>query len=363
MSLDPTEIRPAYTPPLQETLDPATQSLAQALNLSFKILQGIMILLVILFLSSGIFVVEQNQEAMVLRFGQIQGSLADRILKPGLHYSFPYPLSQVIKIPTHEIKLHDGDLEIMNDFWYEDDPKIQKVQPTLDPELEGYLLTGDVNIIHAQWQLRYIISDSYSYYVKWNNAEELLRHIICNCMVKATAGCKIPDDAVLGNLIDKIAPEVKEMAQEQLDSLQTGIKIQGLALVHIVPPRQVKDVFDSVLKAKTEQDRQIAEARNYSEQIIARATGEKAELLAKAQNYALQICKETESDARYFENLLAQQHHHGIFQEQQYQLTIENLNRKIQEIFLYANQIPDRELRLQLNRNPDLYRIQAPKED
>lgn len=347
----------------QESLDHANQSLAQALTLSFRILQGIMILLVVLFLSSGVFIVDQNQEAMVLRFGQVQGSLADRILRPGLHWALPYPLSEVIKIPTHEIKLSDNGSETMNDFWYEVDPKAKQLATNLDPELDGYCLTGDANIIHCQWQVRYIISDPYSYYIQWSDVEQLLRYTICNCIVKVTASCKIPNDAVLGNLIDKIGPEVKELAQQQLDALQTGIKIQGFAVTQVVPPRQIQEAFDSVLKAKIEQEKKIAEANNYYEQVVARADGEKAEILAKARNYALQIYKETESDARYFESLLAQHNNHEIFQEQQYQQVIENLNQKVQEIFLYANQIPERELRLHLNRNPDLYRIQAPKED
>ncbi len=347
-----------------ESLDPASQSLAEALNLSLKILKGIMILLVILFLSSGIFTVEQNQEAMVLRFGKIQGSLVDRVLKPGLHWTWPYPFSEVIKVPTHEIKLMDGESDIMNDFWYQEDIKATSKVETLDPEFDGYCLTGDVNIIHCRWQLRYLITDTYLYHVKHSDCAKVIHSVICNCILKVISNCTIPEDAVLGNLIDKIGPEVKKLAQNQLDSLETGIEIQGFAVVQVVPPRQVQEVFDSVLKAKAEQDRKIAEANNYYEQLINRAIGEKAEIIAKADNYALQIQKEAESDASYFKSLLLSNVDQSpIFRERHYQQIVEKLNEKLQEIFLFANKVSEREVRIHLNRNPDLYRIQAPKED
>ncbi len=347
-----------------DLLDPANQALAQALQLSLQVLKGIMVLLVLLFLSSGIFIVQQDQEAMVISFGKIQGTLANRILKPGLHWTWPYPLSEVIRMPTNEMKLLVEDSDMMQDFWYDTTSKSTAIVETLDPELDGYCLTGDANIIHCQWQVRYIIIDPYLYYSQSTLPEDLLHSIVCSSIVKVSAQCTIPEDAVLGNLIDKIGPAVKEMAQKKLDELQLGIKIQGFALAHLVPPRQVQEVFESVLKAKTEQDKKIAEAQNYYEQITAKAIGEKAELLAKSANYALQVEKEAQSDAADFRNVLNLPKEHAfIFHTRHYQQVIEKLQEKVREIFLFANEAEERELRLQLNRNPDLYRIQAPKED
>ena len=58
---------------MQSPLDAAQQSLGDALRTSFKILKLAIIVLVILFLASGAFVVEQNEQAIVWRLGKPAG--------------------------------------------------------------------------------------------------------------------------------------------------------------------------------------------------------------------------------------------------------------------------------------------------
>ena len=66
-------------------LDAAGKSLAEALRVSFLILKLIMAVLVVLFITSGIFRVQENEKALVLIFGEIQGTGEEqRILGPGV---------------------------------------------------------------------------------------------------------------------------------------------------------------------------------------------------------------------------------------------------------------------------------------
>ena len=72
----------------EEPFDPANQSLSDALRASFRILQFIMIIVLIFFLASGMFQVDQKKEEVVLlRFGEIQG-----VYKEGIHWGWPYPV-------------------------------------------------------------------------------------------------------------------------------------------------------------------------------------------------------------------------------------------------------------------------------
>ncbi|MBP7020645.1 MAG: protease modulator HflK [Planctomycetes bacterium] len=346
-------------PNSQEEMDSAGSSLLEALNLSFRILKGIMVLLLILFLSSGIFTVDQNEEAMILRFGKVQGTKADRILKPGLHWTWPYPLSDIIRIPTGK----EHTLTIKS-FWYHEsmDTKSSKIPESLDPEVDGYCITGDANIIHYQWQVRYLITDPYLYHTRFKDPENMLESIVASSIVKTTATFEVHD--ALRNKIDDLRSKVKEDSQEVLDKLECGISLQGVVVPQVVAPRQVQDAFQEVIRAKTEFDKKIDEARNYQKQILNIAEGEQAEILAKAHNDALQIQKELESQSGYFQNLI--QHYDqntAIFIEQHYQNIIEELTAKIKELFIFTNKVPKRELQLQFNSNPDIYRIGAPKED
>ena len=77
--------------PAGDELGAAEKSLSEALRISFVILKVIMLVLVIFFLISGFRTVGSDELALVLRFGKIRGVGENRILKPGLHWVFPYP--------------------------------------------------------------------------------------------------------------------------------------------------------------------------------------------------------------------------------------------------------------------------------
>jgi len=86
--------------PADDGLDAAGRSLSEALRISFIILKVIMIVLVVAFLASGFETVGPDEQALVLRFGKIQGVGEDRLLGPGLHWILPYPIDEIVKIPV-----------------------------------------------------------------------------------------------------------------------------------------------------------------------------------------------------------------------------------------------------------------------
>lgn len=353
----------AVPKPLEERIwDPASDSLAEALNLCMKILKIVMVLLVLLFLGSGIFTVEHNEVAMVLRFGKVQGTMADRIIRPGLRWNWPYPFSEVVKIaagPTHSI--------ILEDFWYYappapllEKPSKEKAPRTLDPELDGYCLTGDTNIIHSRWQVRYKIRDAYEYAAKVKEPEMLLRYVLCQSIVEVSAYFT-GQDAISRS--DELRHLVEGKAKERLVRMEMGMELEGMDILQISPPRQVREAFESVVRTKMEYDKKLEEANNYREQLLSTTEGEYAKLVAEAESKALEIEKETASDAAYFEKLLVEYRQHPqIIEELRYQDVVERLHERIQEWFL-LNESDKRELRIQINRNPELYRIKPKPEE
>ncbi len=85
--------------PPSEPMDATSESLAEALRVSFRILKFVLIIVVVLYLGSGIQKLEQNEKALVLRLGELQ----DEVKGPGgLVVTFPRPIDQLIKIPVTE---------------------------------------------------------------------------------------------------------------------------------------------------------------------------------------------------------------------------------------------------------------------
>ena len=91
----------------EDQLDPANQSLAEALRKSFRILKLLMLVLVVLYFLSGWFRVEPSDHGVILRFGWIVGAgsgekTASAVLDPGWYWSWPYPFERWETVSSNE---------------------------------------------------------------------------------------------------------------------------------------------------------------------------------------------------------------------------------------------------------------------
>jgi membrane protease subunit HflK len=150
---------PASEPEVKtaEEMDTAGKSLSEALRISFIILKVIMVVLVIAFLASGFKTVGSDERALVLRFGRIRGVGEARLLGPGPHWIFPYPVDEIIKIKV-EKKVNMA----TDAFWYfqtEQEKLTGQMRPVrpntpLDPKKDGYCLT------RSEWRGEVTVSDA-----------------------------------------------------------------------------------------------------------------------------------------------------------------------------------------------------------
>ena len=84
--------------------DAETQALSEALASSFKLVKVIMVLLVIVFLGSGVREVGSHERAIKLQFGRPVGSGESALLQPGWHWAWPFPVNEVVKIPIGQVQ-------------------------------------------------------------------------------------------------------------------------------------------------------------------------------------------------------------------------------------------------------------------
>ena len=138
-------------------LDPAQRSLADALRISFWMLKAAMAVVVAAYLFSGVFSVSEQEHVVRLRFGKIVGTDSGQVLGPGGPYlAMPYPIDRLIRVPASAQQIG-----LDREFWYElqGDGTVSKKGRAgpLDPERDGFLLTGDTNIVHARVTVTYVI--------------------------------------------------------------------------------------------------------------------------------------------------------------------------------------------------------------
>jgi membrane protease subunit HflK len=292
-----------------EELDASGRSLSEALRISFIILKIIMIVLIVAFLASGFKTVGPDERALVLHFGKIRGVGEKRVLGPGPHWVYPYPIDEIVRIPVEK----KVDLPV-NSFWYfqtkeellEGPKKVRRPPASLNPLQDGYCLTrsekqtssvagsdgSDYNIIHCKWLITYQIDDPERFFrnvyiedvkpgevyfdVMSKSITPLLEDLVEDSVVTAMVNYTI-DEAIKSQ--DRIPRHVAVLLQERLDKIESGIKVVSVYLTDITWPRQIDDAFLASIKASQTSQKAISEARTYAENTLNEVAGSLAERL------------------------------------------------------------------------------------
>ncbi len=263
-----------------EQLDPAQQSLAEALRVSFGILKAALVLALVAYAFSGTFSVGSNEVALRLRFGDYVGGPGQRVLERGTYLAAPFPLEQVVKIDTRPMTL-----AIDEAFWYESGERDQgmtrdqirnsRARP-LNPLRDGSLVTGDLNIAHARWTVTYRVSDPVAFIT--NVGERPLAESLVGCAAQqgiVQAIAQLPADDMLKGLVNReVATAV---AQRRLTEMGTGLTIDQLTLDKVSAPVSVIGSFDAVTTAESDRSQRIVSAQQDRARILGEAAGEGAE--------------------------------------------------------------------------------------
>ncbi|MGD0785452.1 MAG: protease modulator HflK [Sedimentisphaerales bacterium] len=384
-------------------MDAGSKSLAEALRISFAVLKIIMVVLIVLFFSSGIFTVAPDQRAMVLKFGKIRGDTTEsRILGPGLHWAVPYPVEEVIKLPARNTVLKTA----IDSFWY--DETVNTPRQTLDPIMDGYCITrndtiadlrgggSDYNIIHAKWQLTYRISDCELFFKNVNlkrpdagqsqidvipqSIEPFLKAVASEAIVVSMVNFSI-DEAIKSDF--RMAKDAEKLLQKKLDDMNTGIEVDSIQLTAVTWPRQVNDAFVASIKASNEADKTIREAKGYSESKINEAgggeminavlspdtndrqreyywnnaSGTVQQTIAEARAYKTKVVESAKANADYLKKLLPEyQKRPKLVVQRIYQDAIEEVLSNTQETIIAqpSGDVKNSEFRVMINRDPTI---------
>jgi modulator of FtsH protease HflK len=263
-------------------LDPAQQSLAEALRVSFAILKVAMIAVLVAYAFSGTFSVGSNEVALRLRFGDYVGPPGERVLERGTYLAAPFPIEQVIKIDTRPMTL-----SLNEEFWYEtglgdqgktrDQIRNSRARP-LNPVRDGSLITGDMNIVHARWTVTYRVAEPVAFVTNVGErelGEEIVRCAAQQGIVQAIA--QLPADDLLKGIVNR---EVAAgIAQRRLTDMATGLVIDQFTLDKVSAPVSVMASFDAVTTAETDRSQRIVAAQQERARILGETAGEASEKL------------------------------------------------------------------------------------
>jgi membrane protease subunit HflK len=338
-------------PPAPTHTDTGHAALTGALNVSFRLLRGVMVLVIIAYLFSGVFVVGQHERAYVLVFGKIAGLGAERLKEPGLHWTWPRPIAEIVRIPTERVQAVESAT-----FWMKDEkPAAPDAPPSagpLKPGEDGYTLTGDANIIHSRWAVRFTVTDPEAFSFRVREPVEILRRELDHAVLKCTA--RLPVDAALRTDLEALRGAVESEIRRRAEALNLGVRVERADLLAVAPPKQVADAFNGVISAENERSEKMSTARAAANRTRNEALGEAARLRAEGEAYKRQVVAEVGASADYFTAVLAEyQKNPDIIARTLWQDTLRRALADAEQKFLiHRNAHGQQELRLLLNPEP-----------
>ncbi|MDY7108707.1 MAG: SPFH domain-containing protein [Planctomycetota bacterium] len=300
---------------LREAMDPANQSLRDALRLSFRVLQVVILVLIVLFVFSGFQTVREGQSGVMLRWGKILEVDGRRDLEPGPKFSkLPYPAGEFVLFPDRNRWVDVG-----NAFWpgippgrtFDEAVSGASVNTFLRPGEDGVLLTRDGDIAHMRVRAQYEIDDPVDFVNTVENdsvdpnaldADRLVRLALERATVHSVAGLTLTQ---LVDFSEEDKDALKDEAQRLLDDVGAGIRIVQIELpVDPTPALAIRKAFGDLQETRTEAERRIENARQEANKALIAAAGEKYEgILALIEQYENALALEDEPAA---EDLLAQ---------------------------------------------------------
>ena len=333
-----------------ETQDAGSQALAEALRSSFAIVKIVMLLMVVAFFASGFFTVGSSEKAVILRFGKPVGVGESRLLGAGLHWSFPYPIDEVVKIPITEQQVVRSTIGM---FFTTPEQELSGEElfagPSLNPAIDGYVLTGDQNIVHSLATLRYHVRDPFGYTFNFVSASNLVQNAVNNALLYTAARFNV-DDILLyhrNEFTEAVQQRVEQLAEQE----QLGIVVDQCN-VDSQPPRQLKAVFDQVGITRNNRNKALIDANSYTNQVLSQADAQAATMIQQATLTGANYVTNVLAEAKVFTGLLPvyQSNPHLFTQQQTVMAMAQVLTNAEKWIQPTSDNGKSTEVRLQLNR-------------
>jgi len=238
-------------------------------GLSAGMLGGIALIALLLYGLNGFYMVDESERGVVFRFGKI----TENVVNPGLHW-YPRMIDEIELVNVSKVREH---------------------------EHQALMLTEDENIVDVSLVVQWIVDNAQDYVVKVKDPEISLDHATESAL-RHVVGSSAMDYVITEGRAD-LGVQVQERLQTYLNTYGTGILVRTVNINETGPPREVKEAFDDVQKAKEDESRVVNEANAYAEKKLPEARGAAQQQLEAANGYRDRVIARSEGEADRFVKL------------------------------------------------------------
>jgi len=286
---------------------------------SKRTIQLFLLVLFGLWLLSGFYRVNPQQQGVVLRFGEWTATTP-----PGLHYHLPYPVETVL---TPEVT-RDNRIDIGFQNLGRGGANTRRDIPS-----ESQMITGDENVVDIDFVVFWRIGDAGQFLFNLADPEETTKVAAESVMREIVGGVDIQFALTDGR--QQIQSEAKSRLQDLLNEYEAGVIVREVQLLAVDPPGDVIDAFNEVQRARQDKDRLKNEAEAYRNDVVPRARGEAARIIAEAEAYSAQVVSQAEGDASRFRQVYqAYLANKDVTKERIYIETLEEIMSNVDKVII-----------------------------
>ena len=244
----------------------------------------IAVVAVIVWLGSGVFIVQEGQQSIITTFGRYSNTV-----DAGIQWRLPYPFQANETVPVTQLRTVDVGRNAV-------------AQTT--GLRESSMLTQDENIIDIRFTVQFRLKDSKAYLFENRDPDKAVEQASESAVREIVGRSKV--DLVLYEQRDAIASDLVKSIQNQLDRLKAGILVVNVNVQHVQVPEQVQAAFNDAVKAGADRDRFKNEGQAYASDVIPKARGAAARLREEADGYGQRVVAQAEGDAQRFRAVYAE---------------------------------------------------------
>jgi membrane protease subunit HflK len=236
----------------------------------------------LVWLGSGVFIVQEGQQAVVTSFGRYAYTV-----DAGIQWRFPYPFQAHETVPVTQLR------------------SVEMGRNTPVPATglrDSSMLTQDENIIDIRFTVQYRLKDARAFLFENRSPDEAVVQASESAVREVVGRSNV--DSVLYQARDVLASDLLNSVQVQLDRLNTGIQVVNVNVQSVAVPEQVQASFNDAVKATADRDRFKNEGQAYASDVIPRAQGTAARLREEAEGYRARVVSMAEGDAERFRSVV-----------------------------------------------------------
>ena len=224
-----------------------------------------------IWLYSAVYVVDEQEQAVVLRFGKYYETVG-----AGLNIYFP-PI---------------------------DRKYMENVTRERAYTKQGQMLTEDENIVEVPLTVQYKITNLQDFVLNVDQPEISLQHATDSALRHVVGSTAM--DQVLTEGREQMAAEIKERLQRFLDTYKTGITVTQVNVQSAAAPREVQEAFDDVIRAREDEQRSRNQAESYANGVIPEARGQAQRIIEDANGYRDEVISRAKGEADRFTKLVGE---------------------------------------------------------